>query len=1093
MSRYSLSSTPPHGILRTPGYGFTAVNRAYGIFCGGYCAFSGDYIHLVPRQPYVQTPTGWKQTTARGVDQNRLPAPVVQGFWADTRNVILPTNPAPTLMPTQPGFIDSLPFWNYQSPGTGKPPTACFNAGSRDQNIYSAEYSPGNLFAGAPITFRQDNIPHAYPLFVENRAGVQRFFRLTIGSPQASFDYRSFDRTLSPPPPPDLEADIAIGPYSSVTGSVVVDAGATGPIIVTVQELASTVVNGVITSNGALLAGGATTSVTLVTGGEPALTATETHTPVVAPTPVVTRPFAGQVDPQNPVTMTPFTQQPFTQQTGILNPFTQQPFTQQTTVYDVIDFTFPLALDGAQAAAASALLAVQNAQQLTGSYLFQVIISRVSLTPATDGCSSIDTVQELQVSNIRAPFTQQPFTQQPFTQQPFTQQPFTQQPFTQQPFTQQPFTQQSDPRDPVLSTSTFYLAPSPTPGQTAGLRAADRMLARSASGARLTPVGLQPTPPGPVDYRAGRADLGLTYTLRAFQIAANPPVRILDPVTGEAGVGVSVATDTPEIVLINGTPQFDPAGPPVSSGGAGVPVMLTFVQQPVTTGVGQTMAPVSVAVQDGFGRTLVNLPPTPVTVALANNPGAATLGGTLTVNTVQGIATFANLSVNQTGTAFTLRASSANVPDATSAPFDIIAAAHQLVFTAQPTSTPRALTIAPPIQVAIRDAAGNPTTSTAVVQMQILNNPGGGTLTGTTSVAAVNGVATFSNLAITQPGVGYTLQATSAGLTPVTSQPFDIVVPPPAAFESVLNTDFASFGRAGMRGGNGSGTIEVTGISGPVTRALLFWNGPSNSSDPTANAAVSFNGSPITGTNSGFANSNCWPFANTQSYRADVTGLVTGNGTYALSDFVKAGPPAVDMNGVSLVVFFNDESTANNRDVYVLSTNDSNVALAGFDAQDWSTTINGVNYVGGAGQLQLHVGDGQTFTDGEVVLNGTQILGAGANFDGNSVPPTVGLSNGLWDIRSFTIPAGVLTIGSNSLTVTSPLAGDCLTVVVMLVSVPTLPPVIGLPGPVAVGSPAAAPWAADNRRRRGEVTPRGWWLPAEAGSHTRLNALPRDK
>jgi hypothetical protein len=43
---------------------------------------------------------------------------------------------------------------------------------------------------------------------------------------------------------------------------------------------------------------------------------------------------------------------------------------------DVIDFTFPVMVAGDQAAAASALLAVQNAQQLVGSYLFQVIISR---------------------------------------------------------------------------------------------------------------------------------------------------------------------------------------------------------------------------------------------------------------------------------------------------------------------------------------------------------------------------------------------------------------------------------------------------------------------------------------------------------------------------------------------------------------------------------------------------------------------------------------------------------------------------------------------------------------------------------------------
>ena len=68
------------------------------------------------------------------------------------------------------------------------------------------------------------------------------------------------------------------------------------------------------------------------------------------------------------------------------------------------------------------------------------------------------------------------------------------------------------------------------------------------------------------------------------------------------------------------------------------------------------------------------------------------------------------------------------------------------------------------------------------MQLQILNNPGDGTLTGTATVAAVNGVATFANLAITLPGAGYTLQATSPGVTSATSQPFDIVVPPPTAF-----------------------------------------------------------------------------------------------------------------------------------------------------------------------------------------------------------------------------------------------------------------------------------------------------------------------
>ena len=57
-----------------------------------------------------------------------------------------------------------------------------------------------------------------------------------------------------------------------------------------------------------------------------------------------------------------------------------------------------------------------------------------------------------------------------------------------------------------------------------------------------------------------------------------------------------------------------------------------------------------------------------------------------------------------------------------------------------------------------------------------------------------------------------------------------------------------------------------------------------------------------------------------------------------------------------------------------------------------------------------------------VLLNSSEIAAAGPNFEGNTVPPTQTSGNGLWDIRTFTIPAGVLTPGSNTLTVTSPAA-----------------------------------------------------------------------
>jgi hypothetical protein len=71
------------------------------------------------------------------------------------------------------------------------------------------------------------------------------------------------------------------------------------------------------------------------------------------------------------------------------------------------------------------------------------------------------------------------------------------------------------------------------------------------------------------------------------------------------------------------------------------------------------------------------------------------------------------------------------------------------------------------------------------------------------------------------------------------------------------NTDVAYFGFGGMRG-NGTGSIDVTGVTGTVTKALPYWNGPTNSSDPTANANVTFNGTPVTGTNIGFSGDNCW-------------------------------------------------------------------------------------------------------------------------------------------------------------------------------------------------------------------------------------------
>lgn len=78
------------------------------------------------------------------------------------------------------------------------------------------------------------------------------------------------------------------------------------------------------------------------------------------------------------------------------------------------------------------------------------------------------------------------------------------------------------------------------------------------------------------------------------------------------------------------------------------------------------------------------------------------------------------------------------------------------------------------VQVALQGPDGKPvTTATDAITISLSANPGNGKLIGTTTVAAVNGVASFSGLSIDQPGRGYTLRATN-GKSEITSAAFDI-------------------------------------------------------------------------------------------------------------------------------------------------------------------------------------------------------------------------------------------------------------------------------------------------------------------------------
>ncbi|OLC89605.1 MAG: hypothetical protein DMD38_08870 [Gemmatimonadetes bacterium] len=97
-----------------------------------------------------------------------------------------------------------------------------------------------------------------------------------------------------------------------------------------------------------------------------------------------------------------------------------------------------------------------------------------------------------------------------------------------------------------------------------------------------------------------------------------------------------------------------------------------------------------------------------------------------------------------------------------------------LAFFVQPNSANVGQVISPPVEVVVRDSLGSTDSSfTGTVSVALASNSTGATLSGTTVVRPVNGIASFSSLSIDKAGT-YTLSASSSGAATVTSSAFSI-------------------------------------------------------------------------------------------------------------------------------------------------------------------------------------------------------------------------------------------------------------------------------------------------------------------------------
>lgn len=305
-----------------------------------------------------------------------------------------------------------------------------------------------------------------------------------------------------------------------------------------------------------------------------------------------------------------------------------------------------------------------------------------------------------------------------------------------------------------------------------------------------------------------------------------------------ASTGTILATPTP--VSTSGqtilTAQFVQTPGPAQSASAGAP------SGTVSFAAGGNVLPAAKLVLDKTAtfttQTATVTTPTTATPFIAPKPGSyasaqtvsitdATTGAAIyftqdgsTPTTASALYTGPfTISTTQTIQAIAAAAGDLNSAVASSAYTINIPPPTQLAFAVQPVNTLLNAVITPPVQVAVENTLGNVvTTSSAAVTLTLYPSVSAGPpvqqpLGGTTTVNAVNGIATFSDLTV--PNVAsYILTATSGTLQSATSNAFNITPPPititlPSALVGIASTLTGSF-TLGAPAPSGGAVVSLT-------------------------------------------------------------------------------------------------------------------------------------------------------------------------------------------------------------------------------------------------------------------------------------------
>ena len=301
---------------------------------------------------------------------------------------------------------------------------------------------------------------------------------------------------------------------------------------------------------------------------------------------------------------------------------------------------------------------------------------------------------------------------------------------------------------------------------------------------------------------------------------------------------------------------------PISSGTITVvhatPTSLEIETEPstsTTAGTAFAQQPV-IKIVDVYGNTITSDVTTSIVASISLGNGI--LQGTKTINVVQGVATYSNLSHNVAGN-IKLKFSSSGYSDVESTDFTTVspATATALEFAIEPPNGSRNNILNPAPEVQIIDAYGNNVSqASTAITMTILT--GGGIFSnGSTLVVNTDGTgkAVFNNLAL-KTNDTYTFEATSPSLTSAISESFQIVS---AGSLSNFIIEISGGGIISSQTAGVSFNIQITAVDGEGN--ILDGGGSGNNQriDFNGNAYIEVPGNTGTGINdslsfvSGFA------------------------------------------------------------------------------------------------------------------------------------------------------------------------------------------------------------------------------------------------